>query len=172
MSSESIRRSSVAILALPLVSLVTALVLLSVVPNDVAFAAAEPPTVFSVPPSGGAVQGFSGTGDPAALAAAQHFDVLSISAFDVEKQRFYVYIPGAPGLVNTLTRATLSPNSIVWVRRDPTDTRFIAQPPEGSGLPPVVFDPGVLPLPRPGGSTQGLAGASEPSALVDAFRQM
>src|SRR5690606_20404318 len=50
-------------------------------------------------------------------------------------QRFYVYIPGAPERVNTLTRENFSSQSIVFIRRHsadvggaPAGTTFVPEP--------------------------------------------
>jgi hypothetical protein len=139
-------------------------------PDQTARAATEPgATFFAVPPPGGAVQGVAGTSDPAALANAQLFDVLSISTFDVLSQQFFIYIPGAPAVVNTLTSSNLKSDSIVWLRRNAADGRAISSPANAMrGAPPELAASAQLRVPRTGGATQGLAGVSTPTDLVDA----
>lgn len=68
------------------------------------------------PPAGGLTIGISGTTEPAALVAAQRFEIASVSVFDFATQSWLVYLPGAPAIVNTLT-GRLTAESIVMIRR-------------------------------------------------------
>lgn len=72
--------------------------------------------VLPSPPSQGMTMGVSGTNDPAALAAAQPFEVRAIIMLDVPSQRWLTYVPGAPDIVQTLGRGQLQPDSVVWIR--------------------------------------------------------
>ena len=74
------------------------------------------PNVFPAPPAGGYAQGLAGTNDPAALAAAQPFEVRAIWVLDAPSQEWLTYIPGAPAFVNTLARGLLRPGSAVTIR--------------------------------------------------------
>ncbi|NIR58617.1 MAG: hypothetical protein GWO02_03415, partial [Gammaproteobacteria bacterium] len=69
------------------------------------------------PPAGGLTQGVAGTNDPGALVDAQPFGVATVSLLDVPTQRWLVYVPGAPALVNTLHSGWLAPTSVVTIRR-------------------------------------------------------
>ena len=94
--------------------------------------------VLPPPPPGGLTQGVAGTNDPAALASAQPFPVATISMLDVATQRWLVYVPGAPALVNTLHSGWLAPGSVVTVRRAqaaPPASAAPSPPPAPSALP-------------------------------------
>ncbi len=72
--------------------------------------------VLPTPPEDGLTLGVSGSNDPAVLAASQPFEVKLIAMLDVPSQRWLTYVPGAPDVVQTLTRGLLQPDSIVWLR--------------------------------------------------------
>src|SRR5690606_26274667 len=95
----------------------------------------QSPFAIYVPKPGGLTIGFSGFSEPQSFVDAVPFRVLSISVFDNATQRFYVYIPGAPERVNTLTRENFSSQSIVFIRRHsadvggaPAGTTFVPEP--------------------------------------------
>ena len=123
--------------------------------------------VLPLPPPGGLALGLAGTSDPAALAAAQPFDVKSISVLDVGTQRFLVYIPGAPPLVNSLTAANLRPDRVATVRRAGS-TPSLPPPPSTDAATPALGTPNALPAPPEGGMTQGVSGTTDPQALAAA----
>ncbi len=77
--------------------------------------------VLPSPPSQGMTIGVSGTNDPATLAAAQPFDVRAIVTLDVPSQRWLIYVPGGPDIVQTLGRGQLRPDSVVWIRAGVVD---------------------------------------------------
>ncbi|MDA0256972.1 MAG: hypothetical protein O3C25_04425, partial [Chloroflexi bacterium] len=82
--------------------------------------------------------------DPAALASAQPFPVGTISMLDVGTQRWLVYVPGAPALVNTLHSGWLTPGSVVTVRRANSAPPAVAAPAPpaplpGSGLGTITY---------------------------------
>ena len=74
------------------------------------------PNVLPSPPAQGLTVGISGTNDPAALAAAQPFEVRMIAFLHVPTQHHLVYVPGAPAPVQSLKRGVLRPDSVVWMR--------------------------------------------------------
>ena len=90
------------------------------------------PTQLPVPPLDGITQGVSGTADPAALVSAQGFEVETVWTFDVARQRFLVYIPGAPAAASDLTSANLRPDSIVILKRTASDSEFANSEPANS----------------------------------------
>ena len=77
----------------------------------------DEPTALPVPPPGGWTYGLACTSDLAALIAAQQFPVASVRVFDVGAQRFLSHTVGVPELVNTLDDSSLTPGSVVWMRR-------------------------------------------------------
>ena len=77
----------------------------------------DEPTALPVPPPGGWTYGLACTSDLAALIAAQQFPVASVRVFDVAAQRFLSHTVGVPELVNTLDDSSLTPGSVVWMRR-------------------------------------------------------
>ena len=122
------------------------------------------------PPSGGLTFGLSGTTDPAALVAAQPFDVESVFTLDVQTQQFLRYIPGAPERVNTLAGDHLRPDSVVTIRRRATDAGSASLAAGATNLPstlPISEYP-VMPMPPAGGFTQGIATVDTVAALVAA----
>ena len=121
-----------------------------------------------VPPPGGLTFGLSGTTDPAALVAAQPFDVESAFMLEVQTEQFLRYIPGAPERINTLTANRLRPDSVVTIRRRATDegAATLAAPGLPSTLP--ISEYPVMPMPPPGGFTQGIATVDTMEALVAA----
>ena len=100
----------------------------TLLPSDtspVAFAGTVPAVAGSArplatPSRDGLTMGLAGTNDVAALIKAQPFAVDVVMAFEVPTQRWLTYIPGAPEWVNTLNRSTMTPASVVFVRRSAT----------------------------------------------------
>ena len=76
-----------------------------------------PLTAIETPAAGGLTVGASRFDDPAALVTAQPYAVESVSVLDIVRQRFLIYIPGAPALVNSLNAGSLQPGTIVTIRR-------------------------------------------------------
>ena len=106
------------------------------VPDEAApVAADEPkrdaPTVLPVPPPGGWTYGLACTSDLAALIAAQRFPVVSVWVFDADAQNFLGHGVGQPEFLNTLDASSLTPGSVVIVRR--TGVVPIAPPHQFSG---------------------------------------
>ncbi len=125
------------------------------------------PVALVTPPPGGMTAGLAGTTSPETLAAAQPFEVATISVLDIETQRFLTYMPGAPAFVNTLTSTSLEAADVVLIRR-----AGLASPEpsvEGAALVPAV-EGVALPFRAPpkGGLTHGLAGTSDLAALIEA----
>ena len=92
------------------------------VPDEAApVAADEPkrdaPTVLPVPPPGGWTYGIACTSDLAALIAAQRFPVVSVWVFDAAAQNFLGHGVGQPEFLNTLDASSLTPGSVVIMRR-------------------------------------------------------
>lgn len=79
--------------------------------------AAGTPSVLAAPAPGGTAVGLAGTGDLAALIAAQPFAVESISAWDTASQQWLTYIAAAPAFASTLRSGLLNADSVVFVRR-------------------------------------------------------
>ena len=77
----------------------------------------DEPTALPVPPPGGWTYGLACTSDLAALIAAQRFPVAGVWMFDVGAQRFLSHTVGMPEFVNTLDDSSLTPGSVVWMRR-------------------------------------------------------
>lgn len=123
--------------------------------------------VFDVPPPGGLVKGVAGTTDLEALAAAQQFEVESISALDVASQKFLRFFPGAPAAANTLT--ALDEDTPVTLRRRSTDTRVVeTQSSADTDVRELGASTGVqsLPAPPPGGFIEGVANTTDPIELL------
>ena len=92
------------------------------VPDETApVAADEPkrdaPTVLPVPPPGGWTYGLACTSHLAALIAAQRFPVVSVWVFDADAQNFLGHGVGQPEFLNTLDASSLTPASVVIMRR-------------------------------------------------------
>ena len=128
------------------------------------------PAELPVPPPGGFTMGLSGATDPAALVAAQDFEVAGVWLFDIESQSYLSFVPGAPAAVNTLDSSALRPGSVVTLRRR-------GDPPAPPALPPhpaaptgatVSGTPFALPVPPAEGFTQGVSGVNDPDALARA----
>lgn len=83
-------------------------------------ATAGSPRVLATPARDGLTLGVAGTNDVAALIHAQPFAVDVVMSMDVSSQTWLTYIPGAPEWVNTLNRTTLSPSTVVFIRRSAT----------------------------------------------------
>jgi len=117
----------------------------------------------AVPPVGGVTMGVTTATDPAALAAAQGYEVAGIWHLDIPTQTTRQFIPGAPAFVNSLT--SLPANAVVTVRRAGTLTGTGALP-EASLT--VAGTPNVLRTPPVNGLTQGVSGTTDPKFLVQA----
>ncbi len=130
-------------------------------------------TAFPVPPPGGVTIGLAGTTSPALLAAAQPFTVATMTVLDVQTQRYLMYSPNVPAIVNTLTAATLQADDVVLIRRaliegaDSTVAADIHTPEPiaetGTGMPTVP-----LRVPSKGGMTHGIAQAGSLQGLIEA----
>ena len=138
-------------------------------PPSPALATARP---FEAPPPGGITIGVAGTASIAALVAAQPFPVAAVAALDPATQRYLSYITGAPASVQTLTDATLRPESVVILTRASAPA---SAPTSLGGSPPLpgtalatAGAPRRLPAPPRGGLTQGQAGTGELAALIAA----
>ena len=138
--------------------------------GDSSVEAHEPPAVsiLDVPVAGGLTIGAAGLGDPAAVAEAQPFKVVTISTFDPATQQWLVYIPGAPAVANSLGSDDLEADSIVIVRRAGDRPADLPAPPAATPA-PTLGAPRVLTAPPPGGLTQGVSGTNDP-ALVAAVQ--
>ncbi|MEX2373361.1 MAG: hypothetical protein WD800_06110 [Dehalococcoidia bacterium] len=123
----------------------------------------EAPGVLPVPPEGGLTFGLAGMTDPAALAAAQSYPVVSIWHLDIATQEMLQLIPGAPAHVNRLT--SLEADDVVVIRRIGTLAARRA-PPQAPLT--VAGTPRVLESPSVGGLTQGVSGTTDPRFLVQA----
>ena len=77
----------------------------------------DAPTVLPVPPPGGWTYGLACTSDLAALIAAQRFPVVSVWVFDADAQNFLGHGVGQPEFLNTLDASSLTPGSVVIMRR-------------------------------------------------------
>lgn len=111
-------------------------------PASTSTTAGTPPVLAAPAPSGTAA-GIAGTGDIAALVAAQPFPVESVSVWDTASQRWLIHIAGAPEFANTLKPGLLSGDSVVFVKRSPAQA--VAAPAAGGfntvsyGLASIVF---------------------------------
>ena len=125
------------------------------------------PALLPVPRAAGITIGYSGTTQPQALVAAQPFNVLSLSVFDVATQRWHVFVPGAPAFANTLTSSNLTPESIVFAKRT-NAPKLLWSPPLFAGPPvvPVPESANTLIPPPPDGLTIGFAGTTNPVTLA------
>ena len=123
-----------------------------------------------VPQPGGLTQGLAGTSDPAALVAAQPFEVESVFVFVPAEQDFLRHIPGAPAIVNTLDAQALAPDSIVTIRRrgDPAPGALQPVPAPPATLEALAGAPLALRVPPPNALTQGMSGTNDPAALAAA----
>ncbi|MGE3857241.1 MAG: hypothetical protein AB7G21_09840 [Dehalococcoidia bacterium] len=127
------------------------------------------PVAFEAPPPGGLTFGLAGTTSPHAVAEAQGFPVVGVSAIEPLTQRYLTYIPGAPAIVNTLDETTLRADMVVMVRRAgelaPSDTRPLIQL---GHVPGTVGTPHVFATPARDGLTLGVAGTNDVAALIAA----
>ena len=89
------------------------------------------PHAFPVPARDGLVLGAAGTNDVVTLIKAQPFAVDVVMALEVSTQRWLTYIPGAPDWVSTLSRSTMKPSTIVFIRRS------VSAPDPESATPPA-----------------------------------
>ncbi|TAJ19746.1 MAG: hypothetical protein EPO65_05830 [Dehalococcoidia bacterium] len=118
----------------------------SVLPEPVpTTATAGTPSTLPTPAPGASVTGLAGTGDIAALVAAQPFAVESISTWDAASQRWLSYLVGAPDFANSLT-GLLASDSVVFVKRTaavagPRVTPTAATP---SPIPAVAVTPKTI----------------------------
>ncbi|MDA1240414.1 MAG: SH3 domain-containing protein [Chloroflexi bacterium] len=130
------------------------------------------PAALSVPPPAGITTGLAGTVTPAAIVAAQPFPVSAIFVFNIERQRYLTFVPGAPAMVNTLTPDTLSPEDVVLVRR--AGATAVADPSggvDGSALLGDSLASGIAQpfrVPPRGGMTHGIARTGDLDALIAA----
>ena len=133
-------------------------------------ARAAPSAAQPLPPprAGGLTQGLAGTSDPAALVAAQPFEVESVWLFLPSQQDFLRYIPGAPARVNTLDAASLREDSIVTIRRRGSSSDETPAPIAGGAAEPLLGLANVLSAPPGGGLTQGVSGTNDPATLATA----
>ncbi len=120
------------------------------------------------PPPGGLTLGFAGTTSPAAVLAAQTFEVASITALDRTTQQFLVFIPGAPDFVNTLKDGALAPDMVVIIRRAGNGAPAGAVPVARGVSGTITGTPFALEEPPTGGLTMGMAGTTDLDALIDA----
>lgn len=125
------------------------------------------PQQLVVPPPGGLTLGFAGTTSPQAVLEAQGFEVVSMTVIDRESQQYFVFIPGGPDFVQTLSESTLAPDDVVILRRtgDPTDVPLVASQARTEEAGGVPF---ALSSPPEGGLTMGMAGTSDLAALIAA----
>ncbi len=103
------------------------------------------PTILPAPALGASVVGLAGTGDVAALIAAQTFVVESVSVWDTPSQRWLTHIASAPLFVNTLRSGLLGPESVVFVKR----TAQPGAPVAASALGPAPTVTAAPPAPAP-----------------------
>jgi len=128
--------------------------------------ASAEPEALPVPPAGGLTQGVAGTSEPAAIVAAQAFDVETVSMLVPETQTWLVFIPRAPAAASTLSSATLTADSIVTLVRVGS-AGPAAQPPTPPNPAPAVSGEGtVLDEPPRGGLVLGVAGTNDPATLA------
>ena len=120
-----------------------------------------------VPPRGGLTLGIAGTSDVEALIAAQTFGVSSVWLYRIATQDYLRYIPDAPAMVNTLDSSSLTPESIVMLRRSGERADQSAERPRAPDE-AVRGTPNVLPSPPSEGLTVGISGTNDPVALADA----
>ena len=120
-----------------------------------------------VPPAGGLTAGVAGTTDPSILARSQIFPIDSVATFDVRRQRWLVFIPGAPWQVNTLGSHNLSEQSVVFARRSESGELLtgpqIAAAPSG---PPAPTLPQTFAVPPGSGLTLGVTGTDDIDLLL------
>ncbi|MEX2446138.1 MAG: SH3 domain-containing protein [Dehalococcoidia bacterium] len=107
------------------------------------------PALLDTPPPGGLTQGVAGTNDVGALVAAQRFTADLALVLDEATQYWYTYIRGAPDFVNSLDRSSLTPDSVVTMRREPSAAPPPATPPPPP--PPGAFVPTAEQLETPPG---------------------
>ena len=126
----------------------------------------------TVPAPGRITATVSADQDLDSFVASLPFVARSVSLFDIETQRFLVFIPGAPEAVNLASREAYEAGSIVWVLRSATDLTFDAESASIAGAlaqaSPGSDQPSAFPVPRAGGLTYGLAGTSDIEALAAA----
>ena len=127
---------------------------LPVLPAPVARAiTAGAPSVLATPGPGATSAGIAGTGEIAALIAAQPFAVESMSVWDLGSQRWLTYIANAPEFANTLKPGLLGVDSVVFVRRSaaspaaapaPTPPVTTVTPAANAGLKTVSYGPASI----------------------------
>ena len=123
--------------------------------------------MFAVPPPGGFTAGPVGTTDLDALVEAQSFEVAVVWHFNPATQNYASYIPGAPGIMNTLDGSTLEPGSVVLVSRRAGEQGEPVGPAAATDD-PVTGETNVLPLPPANGLTIGVSGTNDPATLAAA----
>ncbi|MCY4639523.1 MAG: SH3 domain-containing protein [Chloroflexi bacterium] len=124
------------------------------------------PLALPVPPAGGLTLGRAGTSDLEELVAAQGFRVAVVWLYRLDSQDYLRYIPGAPAIVNTLDSSSITPESIVLLKRlgdRPQPGAAPEAPDEG-----VRGTANVLPSPPSEGLTVGVSGTNDPVALAEA----
>lgn len=126
----------------------------------------DAPQALPVPPAGRVTAGPAGTTNVEALVQQQDFRVRSVFAFDVARQRYVSYTPGAPAWVNTLAANGLQPSGTVWLSRDASDHQaIISSRPLLAAIGEVVAPKGNnAPSTSPsGGSSTGATVSQSPS---------
>ncbi|MEZ4502013.1 MAG: hypothetical protein R3C39_05275 [Dehalococcoidia bacterium] len=117
-----------------------------------------------VPPRGGLTLGVAGTSSIEELVQAQDFEPAIVAFFEPRAQRTLIYTPGAPSAVNRLAQSIpLSPDTVVWMRRSLTDSRFAA---ELTGTPGQVVLASVPAGSLPSEQAPSAAAATPPSVVV------
>ncbi|RJQ12646.1 MAG: hypothetical protein C4558_01250 [Dehalococcoidia bacterium] len=115
------------------------------------------------PPAGGLTVGLVSFVTPRAVAAAQPFEVASLSVYDAATGRFMTYIPGSP--VNTIGDDSLPAETVVFIRRrGDLPTTLPAPVPVTT----MAGTPSALATPIPGGTAVGIAGTGDLAAFVSA----
>ena len=96
---------------------------------------------FAAPSRDGLTLGIASTNDVPTLIRAQTFAVDVVMALDVPTQRWLTYIAGAPEWVNTLSRSTMRPNSVVFIRRSATapDPTPVVKPARALAVPVTYY---------------------------------
>lgn len=137
-------------------------------PGGTPAAVAASPAVASAP-EGGFAAIVLASGDLGALAAAQPYSVSTISIWDVQQQRFAVYVPGAPAAVNAAATQTATPGAVAFIRRAGTFTSGAPVPePVAASRLGAAGSPSVLSTPAEGAMTAGASGTTDIAALIAA----
>ena len=151
------------------VALAIALAVVLSSPTERSDAAELPTGSLPVPRPEGMTVGFAGSRIPEEVVAAQPFAIESLSMFSIPLQRWYTYVPGAPTFANTLTSGNLRGESIVFAKRTASSALTgSAVPIAGAPLVPLPEIPSPFIVPPPDGLTLGVAGTTDPAALIGA----